>query len=248
MRHSYLGKIHSTAGYCLSAIFPDVSPGPTLQCALSEDCGCRPALLTLCAHLIQSINKACGLYLQHLSQTSLSSSSITMTLVQAALTLSCTVAFVLEFFPQFLIIASLQCVLQKAARVIFLKQNSYHVVLFHVTLRWHLTHSGFAIPRPARPSSLPALWASLHALLHPGFLLSHQHSGAPLRPCPDSSMASSLPFFRSLLKIKNKALPPSPYCHPCCIFLNHIYPQVCFVLISVFFFFFCIWSLSLAGV
>lgn len=167
-------------------MFPDVSPGPTLQWALSEDCSYSPALLTLCAHLIQSINKACGLYLQHLSQTSLSSSSITMTLVQAALILSCTVAFVLEFSPRLLIIASLQCVLQKAARVILLKQNSDHVVLFHVTLWWHLTHSGFAIPGPARPSSLPALWAGLHALLPPGFLLSHQHSGAPLRPCSNA--------------------------------------------------------------
>lgn len=80
-----------------------------------------------------------------------------MTLVQAALALSCTVAFILELFPWLLIIASLQCVLQEAARVMLLKQNSDHVVLFYVSLWWHLTHSGFVIQGPARPSSLPAL-------------------------------------------------------------------------------------------
>lgn len=79
-----------------------------------------------------------------------------MTFVQAALALSCMVAFILELSPRLLIIASLQCVLQKAARVTLLKQNSDRV-LFYVTIQWHLTHSGFAIQGPARPSLLPAL-------------------------------------------------------------------------------------------
>lgn len=198
VRHSYLGKIHSTLGYCLTAVFPDVSPGPTLQWALSEDCSCRPALLILCAHLIQSIHKAWGLYLQHLSQTSLFSSSITMPFVQAALALSCMVAFILELSPPasnycFPTVCSSESSQSDSFETKF-RSCSFLCNYPVASHPFRVCHPGSSKAQLAAcPLSLPAA-PGPHALLHPGFLLSHQHSGAPLRPCSNAVGLDMIPL------------------------------------------------------